>query len=170
MQQSYSGVSGLIEKVSISDMMDDVLKMYSEMFRKYKIKITKNYSQTKPILIEKGKLIQVFVNLLKNAIESLETKDGTDRIIIINILEEKEHQIIEIVDNGMGIYKKNLTKIFSYGFSTKKDGKGFGLHTSALAMTEMNGKLKAESEGEGKGAKFIMFVPIEKDRSNHEEN
>ena len=159
-QQSYAGVSGLVEKIVLSEMMDDVLKMHSEMFRKYKIKITKKYSKTKPILIEKGKLIQVFVNLLKNAKESLEMKDEKNRIITINILENEAYQVIEIVDNGIGIVKKNLGRIFSYGFSTKKDGKGFGLHTSALAMTEMKGKLIAESEGIGKGAKFIISIPI----------
>ncbi|MEA2096362.1 MAG: tetratricopeptide repeat-containing sensor histidine kinase [Candidatus Cloacimonadota bacterium] len=158
-QQSYAGVSGLIEKVKLSKMMDDILKMHSEIFRKYKIKITKEYSKTEPILIEKGKLIQVFVNLLKNAKESLEAKEK-DRIIIINILEDKGYQVIEIVDNGMGIVEKNLRRIFSYGFSTKKDGKGFGLHTSVLAMTEMKGKLIAESEGKGKGAKFIVSIPV----------
>ena len=160
-QQSYAGVSGLVEKIVLSDMMDDVLKMHSEMFRKYKIKITKKYSQTKSILVEKGKLIQVFVNLLKNAKESLEMKDEKNRIITINILENEAYQVIEIVDNGIGIVKKNLGRIFSYGFSTKKDGKGFGLHTSALAMGEMKGKLSAESNGDGKGAKFIISIPIE---------
>jgi tetratricopeptide (TPR) repeat protein len=160
-QQSYAGVSGLVEKIALSAMMDDVLKMHSEIFRKYKIKITKKYSQTKPILIEKGKLIQVFVNLLKNAKESLETKDDKNRIITIDISEYKQFQTIEITDNGAGIPKENLTKIFSYGFSTKKEGKGFGLHTSALAMSEMKGKLSVESKGDGKGAKFIVSIPIE---------
>lgn len=160
-QQSYAGVSGLVEKVALSTMIDDVLKMHSEMFRKYKIKITKKYSKIKPILIEKGRLIQVFVNLLKNAKESLEMKDEKNRIITINILEDKQHQTVEILDNGAGISKENLTKIFSYGFSTKKEGKGFGLHTSALAMSEMKGKLSVESKGDGKGAKFFVSIPIE---------
>jgi signal transduction histidine kinase len=159
-QQSYAGVSGLVEKAALSNMMDDVLKMHSEIFRKYKIKISTKYPKTKPILIEKGKLIQVFVNLIKNAKESLEMKDAKNRIIAISILEDKQHQTVEILDNGAGISKENLTKIFSYGFSTKKDGKGFGLHTSALAMTELKGKLIAQSDGKGKGAKFIVKVPI----------
>ena len=159
-QQSYAGVSGLVEKVALSAMMDDVLKMHSEIFRKYKINIIKKYSKTNPILIEKGKLIQVFVNLLKNAKESLEAKDEKNRIITINILEDKQQQTVEITDNGTGISKENLTKMFSYGFSTKKEGKGFGLHTSALAMTELKGKLIAQSDGKGKGAKFIVKVTI----------
>jgi len=159
-QQSYAGVSGLVEKIALSEMMDDVLKMHTEMFRKYKIKITKKYTKTKPILIEKGKLIQVFVNLLKNAKESLETIDEKIRKISINILEDEKYQTIKITDNGQGISQENLTKIFSYGFSTKKEGKGFGLHTSALAMTEMKGRLFAESNGDGKGAKFIVSIPV----------
>ena len=161
-QQSYAGVSGLVEKVVLSNMMDDVLKMHSEMFMKYKIKIKKNYLKTTPILLEKGKLIQVFVNLLKNAKESLETKDEKNRIITIDISKDKQYQPVEITDNGEGISKENLTKIFSYGFSTKKDGKGFGLHTSALAMVELKGNIKVESDGEGKGAKFIVIVPQKK--------
>ncbi len=161
-QQSYAGVSGLVEKVALSAMMDDVLKMHSEIFRKYKINIIKKYSKTNPILIEKGKLIQVFVNLLKNAKESLEMKDEKNRIITINILEDKQHQTVEITDNGTGIPKENLTKIFSYGFSTKKDGKGFGLHTSALDMVELKGKILADSEGEGMGAKFTVIVTKKK--------
>jgi len=167
-QQSYAGVSGLVEKIALSEMMDDVLKMHTEMFRKYKIKITKEYSKTKPIMIEKGKLIQVFVNLLKNAKESLETIDEKNRVITITILEDKAYQVIEIVDNGMGILKSNLKRIFSYGFSTKSGGKGFGLHTSALAMTEMKGRLTAQSEGDKKGAKFIISLPTKKDRSDYE--
>jgi signal transduction histidine kinase len=160
-QQSYAGVTGVLEKIALSDMMDDVLKMHVEMFLKYKIKITKKYSKVKPILIEKGKLIQVFVNLIKNAKESLETKDEKDRIITINISEDNQYKTVEITDNGTGIPKKNLTKIFSYGFSTKKEGKGFGLHTSALAMTEIKGKLIVKSDGIGKGAKLIVKVPVE---------
>jgi len=159
-QQSYAGVSGLVEKISLSNIMDDVLKMHAEIFRKYKIKIIKKYSKTKPIMIEKGKLIQVFVNLLKNAKESLEMKDEKNRVITIDISEDKQQQTVEIADNGAGISKENITKIFSYGFSTKKDGKGFGLHTSALAMTELKGKLTAESDGVRKGAKFIISIPV----------
>ncbi|MCK4653175.1 MAG: tetratricopeptide repeat protein [Candidatus Cloacimonetes bacterium] len=157
-QQSYAGVSGLVEKIALSEMMDDVLKMHTEMFRKYKIKITKKYSKTKPILIEKGKLIQVFVNLLKNAKESLEIKGGKNKLIRINISEDKVSQIVEIIDNGIGINKNNLEKIFSYGFTSKEGSKGFGLHTSALTMNELKGKLIAHSDGEDKGAKFIVIV------------
>ena len=160
-QQNYAGVSGIVESISLSKMMDDVLRMYQETFIKYKIKVIKDYKETPPISIEKGKLMQVFVNLLKNAQESLMLKGDEDKTITINISEDKEKksQIIEIIDNGIGIPKDNLDKIFSYGFTTKKGSKGFGLHTSALTMAELKGKLTAESDGVNKGAKFNVIVP-----------
>ena len=70
----------------------------------------------------------------------------------------KECQIIEIIDNGIGIEKENLDKIFSYGFTTKKNSKGFGLHTSALAMEDIKGEMLAYSDGKDKGAKFSVLV------------
>ncbi|RLD59268.1 MAG: hypothetical protein DRJ01_11545, partial [Bacteroidetes bacterium] len=161
-QQNYSGVSGVVESISISKMMDDVLRMFHDSFNQYKIKVIKEYKVTAPISVEKGKLMQVFVNLLKNALESLIEKNDKNKTVTIRIKEEKNSQIFEIIDNGVGIPKENLERIFSYGYSTKKEGKGFGLHTSALTMTELKGKLTAESVGEGKGAKFTVVVPIQK--------
>ncbi|MCK4359105.1 MAG: ATP-binding protein [Candidatus Cloacimonetes bacterium] len=160
-QQNYAGVSGIIESVSLSKMMDDVLRMYQDSLSKHKIKVIKHYEESTPISIEKGKLIQVFVNLLKNAQESLIIKGNDNKIITINISEDKENksQIVEIIDNGVGIAKENLKRIFSYGFTTKKGSKGFGLHTSSLAISELMGKILVDSDGEGMGAKFTVLVP-----------
>ena len=64
--------------------------------------------------------------------------------------------VIRVKDAGCGIRQENIKKIFSYGFSTKKDGHGFGLHSSVNYMKEMGGEMWAESEGEGKGAQFVL--------------
>jgi signal transduction histidine kinase len=140
-------------------MIDDVVKMYHDSFSVYKIKIYKNYSKVSPILIEKGKLMQVFVNILKNAEESLIMKSEGDKVITINISEDKESQKVEIIDNGVGIKEEDLESIFLYGFSTKEYSKGFGLHTSALTVAEFNGKIFANSDGKDKGAKFTIIIP-----------
>jgi ligand-binding sensor domain-containing protein/signal transduction histidine kinase len=160
-QQNYAGVSGLVESLSLSKMMDDVLKMDQNIFDNHKIKVIKHYNKVPNISVEKGKLIHIFINLIKNAWESLVIKDSEDKTITINISEDKNktYQIVEIIDNGIGIAKENLSKIFSYGFTTKKNGKGFGLHTSALAISELNGRITAGSDGENKGAKFTVIVP-----------
>jgi signal transduction histidine kinase len=67
---------------------------------------------------------------------------------------------VEITDNGVGIPPENLTRIFSHGFTTRKHGHGFGLHSSVLAAKEMGGTLTVQSEGVGKGATFILELPL----------
>ena len=64
-----------------------------------------------------------------------------------------------MIDNGAGIAPENLTKIFTYGFTTKKEGHGFGLHSAANAAKEMGGSLTASSAGPGQGATFTLELP-----------
>ena len=66
---------------------------------------------------------------------------------------------ISVMDNGVGISPENLTRIFSHGFTTRKGGHGFGLHSGALAAREMGGSLTAHSDGPGRGATFTLELP-----------
>jgi signal transduction histidine kinase len=74
--------------------------------------------------------------------------------------QEAESVAISITDTGVGIPPENLTRIFSHGFTTRKDGHGFGLHSAALAAQQMGGRLLAQSEGPGHGATFIFELPL----------
>ena len=65
-----------------------------------------------------------------------------------------------MVDNGEGIAAEDLTRIFAHGFTTKKDGHGFGLHSCVLAAREMGGTLTAHSDGPGRGAAFTLALPL----------
>ena len=67
-------------------------------------------------------------------------------------------------DNGIGIAPENITRIFSHGFTTKRKGHGFGLHSAANAAREMGGNLTAHSDGVGCGATFILELPMAKNR------
>jgi signal transduction histidine kinase len=160
-QQDYAGGSGIVESALLPKMMDDVLRMNQDIFNKHKIKVVKHFKETAPISAEKGKLMQVFVNIIKNAWESLDMKGDKDKVITINISEDEKNkcQVVDIIDNGIGVAKENLFKIFSYGFTTKKDGKGYGLHTSAIIMAKLNGKLSVHSNKDKKGAKFTVVIP-----------
>ena len=66
---------------------------------------------------------------------------------------------IDLQDGGVGLDRERLTRIFSHGFTTKRDGHGFGLHSGALAAKQMGGSLWAESDGPGLGAAFILELP-----------
>jgi signal transduction histidine kinase len=67
---------------------------------------------------------------------------------------------ISVADNGIGIPKENLTRIFSHGFTTRKEGHGFGLHSAVLAAKEMGGSLIVLSEGPNQGAVFELELPL----------
>jgi signal transduction histidine kinase len=67
---------------------------------------------------------------------------------------------ISVKDEGEGIPAENMTRIFTHGFTTRKEGHGFGLHSCALAAIEMNGRLTAQSDGPGTGALFTLQIPL----------
>jgi signal transduction histidine kinase len=67
---------------------------------------------------------------------------------------------IQVVDNGMGIAPEIRQRLFSQGFTTREDGHGLGLHSSALAAKLLRGRLTLESEGPGKGATATLELPL----------
>ena len=118
------------------------------------------------MIIDRVKLLQILVNLIKNSIDSLLASSVQTKKVFLTIKAvDEQYFLVKVGDNGLGIAPENTTKIFSYGFTTKKTGHGFGLHTSALAAQEMGGDLNVKSEGLGLGAMFVMklpYAPVEK--------
>ncbi|MFH1749260.1 MAG: PAS domain S-box protein [Planctomycetota bacterium] len=185
-QQSLSGASGVTEPVRINTLLDDLLKMDAASLDRHGIDVAREYDELPVVTIDKHKLTQILVNLLKNAKEALAEDRGPDQRLTVRIkrvpwavclpvgavptdptaLADKppvapDHVRIEVADNAVGIPPENLTKIFAHGFTTKKDGHGFGLHGSALAARELGGSLTAHSDGPGQGATFILELPLE---------
>ena len=76
---------------------------------------------------------------------------------------DETNDFIRVIDNGCGIPQQNIIKIFNHGFTTKEKGHGFGLHACANAMTEMGGSITVESDGENKGAAFMIKIPVDQD-------
>ncbi len=108
-------------------------------------------------------MLQILVNLLKNAKDSvLSSTDNPARITVRIEPAGVEHIALAIEDNGLGISSEHLSKIFQHGFTTKRDGHGFGLHSSVLAAREMGGDLEVASDGPGRGATFILTLPLKR--------
>ncbi len=160
-QQSYAGIAGVREACDAAQLMDDALTFVSGLVQRNHIEIQREYGDAPPIETEKSKLLQILVNLIKNAIEALaESNRGDTKITLRVSTTDDDHVLLSVVDNGMGIPKEKLTRIFSHGFTTKKHGHGFGLHRSANAATEMKGSLTAKSDGLGQGATFSVSMPV----------
>ena len=159
-QQTYAKTEFFDEKVSLVKIVEDALSIQSESLARQNIKVIKNYIEVPEVLVQKSKLINVLMNILKNAEEAIENKTD-EKIITIEVNQvENSTAYILVSDNGEGILKENLNKIFTHGFTTKTTGHGFGLHTSANSMTEIGGKLSVKSEGPGKGASFRLIFPL----------
>jgi nitrogen fixation/metabolism regulation signal transduction histidine kinase len=161
-QNALSTLIGVVEIVEISKLLDDAITLVQISPAQMKIKILKEYDSKKSIKVDRVKLFQVIVNLLKNSIEALLESNIEDPQLILRIEDEDQStSVISIADNGVGISSENIKKIFTHGFTTKKTGHGFGLHMSAIAIQELGGALSMKSEGLGKGATFTIKLPYQ---------
>jgi signal transduction histidine kinase len=121
-----------------------------------------------PLLnVEKHKILQILVNLLRNAKYACDESERADKRLTVRVADGEGRIKISVMDNGVGISPENLTRIFNHGFTTRKGGHGFGLHSGALAAKEMGGSLTVHSDGPGQGATFTLELPYPtQERSN----
>jgi signal transduction histidine kinase len=161
MQQRHARFSGALEQVAIPSLLDDALRLNSVSFERLGIALRRDYATELPVvLVDRHKLLQILVNLLSNARHALLEAGGENRQLVLRVAREGERLRISVSDNGVGIAPEILPRLFSQGFTTKKDGHGFGLHASALAAREMGGLLSCESEGLSRGATFTLELPV----------
>jgi len=161
MQQSYAKLSGVYERLTVSALVEDALRMNSAAFDRHHIELIREFDENTPaICVDRHKVLQILINLLRNAKHAMEGLSGREKRMVIRVEMAAEDRVkISVRDSGVGIPPDHLTKIFNHGFTTKKDGHGFGLHSGANAAKEMGGSLIARSEGPGKGAEFTLELP-----------
>src|SRR5205823_5179742 len=112
------------------------------------------------ISVDKHAVLQILVNLIRNASHACEESNRVDKQIVLRATNGDSKIRITIADNGVGIEPQNLARIFSLGFTTRKGGHGFGLHSGALTAKELGGALHVHSEGPGRGASFTLELPL----------
>lgn len=158
LEQSYAGRLSREENVDIPDLVDNTIQLLEAGLLKRSIRLEKDYRGQVRCRTVPFQLVHVLTNLLRNASEALNEKRG-ERIIKVSVAYQGDQVVIRVTDNGVGIDPENLNRLFTYGFTTKSDGHGFGLYSCRLAMRELGGDIWAESQGKGKGSTFIMQVP-----------
>jgi PAS domain S-box-containing protein len=159
MQQNYAKVLGVVESLSPVDLFEDALRMNAAALNRHDIEVVREFKPTPPVRVERHKVLQILINVIRNAKYAVDEGGQANRRLDLRIEPAGEMVRFSISDNGVGIRPENITRIFSHGFTTRKDGHGFGLHSSALAAREMGGTLKAQSDGPGRGATFILELP-----------
>jgi PAS domain S-box-containing protein len=159
-QQSYSKISGSSETVQPTDLVEDAVRMNTGALMRHEVKLVREFESNIPqVTVKKHKVLQILVNLIRNAKYACDESNQLNKCLTLRVSKSDDCVRIAIIDNGVGIPAENLTKIFNHGFTTRKDGHGFGLHSAIEAAKEMGGALTAHSDGPGKGATFTLELP-----------
>jgi signal transduction histidine kinase len=160
MQQSYATQCGVMESVAVADLVKDSMQLNTEAFSRHGVTIACEFEEVPAITVDKHRVLQILVNLIRNAKYACEESGRSDKRVTIKITRCALGVAIVVVDNGVGIPAENMTRIFSHGFTTRVGGHGFGLHSAALAAQELKGSLQVASDGPGCGATFRLELPI----------
>jgi ligand-binding sensor domain-containing protein len=160
-QQNYGKVSGLTEKILLSDLVQEAFHIIQPSFERHNVRFEQDLEDIPAVNVDKQKILQILLNLLRNAKQAIKESSNEPRMVRVRIRRHGSGRVrIEVKDSGIGIVRENITRVFAHGFTTKKDGHGFGLHSGALDAKQMGGALWAESDGPGLGATFILELPL----------
>jgi PAS domain S-box-containing protein len=166
MQQAYATTVGVTEPLDAIMLMEDSLRMNAGALVRHDVRVQQDYQVVPPVLAEKSKVLQILVNLIRNAKYAADDGPAVEKVITLRVEPGAEGFVrLTVADNGVGIPPENLGRIFEHGFTTRKDGHGFGLHSAANAAREMKGTIAVHSAGAGLGASFSLELPVAPDGS-----
>jgi len=168
MQQNYAMVGGVKEMINVVDLVEDGMCLNEGGLRRHGVEVGREFEPVPPMNAEKHKILQILVNLLSNAKYACQESGRADKRLKVRVANGHGRVRISVTDNGIGISPENMARIFNHGFTTRKHGHGFGLHSGALAAKEMGGSLTVQSDGPGLGAAFTLELPCPKREHAHE--
>ncbi len=167
MQQGYARRGGVTDTLDIRVLAEDSLRMNEGAFSRHGVTIVRDFAEVPPIQVDKHQVLQILVNVIRNAKYACAEKQGGEKCVTMRIRATPESITVAVIDTGIGIPRENLERIFNHGFTTRAAGHGFGLHSSALAARELGGSLYASSAGTGTGATFTLTLPLNPAERRH---
>ena len=159
MQQAYAGAGSVTVAVHPEELVDDALRISADSLSRHRITVSKDYAVTPELLLDRGRIMQILVNLISNAKQAYGGITNRPHTVKLSVGLVDDLLRISVADDGVGITTQHMKRIFSHGFTTKPDGHGFGLHSAVIAAQEMGGALSAFSDGADKGACFTLELP-----------
>ena len=159
-QQSAAPTANSNERVSLSSLLDGIISMKKNDENAYEVIFNKEYKNFPEIITDKNKIQQIVINLFNNAIDAVKENTDKPKTIALRAIQLNGQIQIQVIDDGIGIDRADLLKVFTFGFTTKKEGHGFGLHSCFRLAKELGGELSANSSGIGKGATFTLTIPL----------
>jgi PAS domain S-box-containing protein len=167
-QQTHARSGNVKEQIKVVGLIEDALRVnLVGGTENAAIEVVREFEADPILLGDRHAILQVLINLVSNAKHAIAGNGRPEkRLTIRTSLEHRdgdEFFVVCVTDNGIGIEPANLTRIFNHGFTTRKDGHGFGLHWSANTARQLGGSLTARSDGPGAGATFVFLIPVAKE-------
>ncbi|MDH5700819.1 MAG: ATP-binding protein, partial [Nitrospirota bacterium] len=162
--QTMAKSRGMRESLSVVELLDQAVELSFQPGDAKWIRIQRDYQAVPAVVTDRHQLLQILVNLLRNAKQAMQLQGGVDHLLTIRVKGRTDDElsvVITIRDTGMGIAPEHLARMFTRGFTTKHDGNGIGLHSSMVTIHRMGGLLQAHSEGVGAGATLTLILPVE---------
>jgi PAS domain S-box-containing protein len=160
-QQTHAGRAPVLVPAAIWELAEDALRINGEALSRDQVTVVREFAPVPQALLDRGRVLQILVNLVANARDALAALPGSSRRLTVRIATVAGNRLqVSVQDEGEGISPENLLRIFSHGFTTRAHGHGFGLHSCALAAAQMRGTLTAASDGLGHGATFTLELPL----------
>jgi len=159
-QQTYARTSLMEEECDLTQLIDDALRIQMVALQRHGVTIRRELAAVPRVQVDKHKVLQILINLISNAKYALDLIPEGERHLRVRLFAEGKRAHIQVTDNGVGIAPEARDRLFAHGYTTRKEGHGFGLHSSALAAQMLGGRLTLESEGPGKGAVATLELPL----------
>lgn len=160
-QQGYAKGGGFEVLTTMKEVIKDAVAINYADLRRDGVEVKLELAEIPKIHLDRQRVLQILINLISNGKYALSYSQKQEKLLTIRCYRHSEDRLwVEVADNGVGIAKENMARIFQHGFTTKKHGHGFGLHSSALAAKEMGGSLTVHSDGLEQGATFTLELPL----------
>jgi sensor domain CHASE-containing protein/nitrogen-specific signal transduction histidine kinase len=161
LQQNVARRVGVVEPSDVVEIAEDAIRINAAGLARHGIEVITDFAPVPNLMVDRHQVLQILTNLISNAKYALRDSEQQSKRITLRIEPPAGKCVrVTVADNGIGIEPENLTRIFNHGFTTRSDGHGFGLHTAALAAKQLGGSIAARSEGPGKGAAFVLELPV----------
>jgi signal transduction histidine kinase len=160
LQQNHAQGGGIVMNVSPAELFSDALRIAHASISRHEVKVIRKFSDVPEIVTDRHQVLQILVNFVTNGVQAVKSRPADGRVLTLSLHRDEEGVLFTVEDNGIGIAPENLGRIFQHGFTTRKDGHGFGLHSGSIAARNLAGELRVHSEGLNRGASFTLALPL----------
>ncbi|UCG77652.1 MAG: PAS domain S-box protein [Nitrospirota bacterium] len=157
-----------LNDLNVHEVIEEAFTVLDHEIKKKKVVLKRSYDPSLPhVRGDEGKLLQAFINIIKNACEAIpvkgkievRTKPSFEYLIEKKKKVKRRFAVVEFRDNGPGIPDEDIDKVFMPFYTSKKGGSGLGLAISSKIIRDHNGLMKIGSSGK-KGASVEIYLPF----------